>query len=497
MATQHPDNAGVPFWQSDSFVTTKEEIEEAYICFKDLGISEYNWDWEGKYVDESVVDKLLHKYYNYFRRHPLGSDNFLTFRIPNPRVEKQFRLARAYMVIITSSQLAESLGFKKPPIFETILPLTETAEEIFDIQEAFKQLVSIDHRLLKMHESIQNIEIIPLFEQVEKMMHSDDILRKYILMLKDQYGFLPSYIRPYCARSDPALNSGLVPTVLAVKVALSKYRKLEEELGVRLYPMLGTGSLPFRGGLAPDNIDYILEQYKGVRTFTLQSAFRYDYPKNQVKKAVERLTIELPKAKAKVIPSNMFKKIEKLIPFFEIPYRRSIENLAPIINALSSDFPRRRERLQHIGIWGYTRGVGKVKLPRAIPFTGALYSLGIPPEIIGTGRGIKIAQKEGIWKEIAPLYPHLGEDLEKAGCFLNKENIKLLAKNMPGCYDLTTDIKYIEDEFHIELGPKSSLHKDHYKTSQKVYKNLSASRRNNKNIPKLITYAGILRKSLG
>ncbi|OGG15132.1 phosphoenolpyruvate carboxylase [Candidatus Gottesmanbacteria bacterium RIFCSPHIGHO2_01_FULL_39_10] len=493
MATQHPDNAGRPFWQKDSFVTTREEIEEAYVCFKDLGITEYNWDWEGKYVDESVVDKLLHKYYNYFKRHSLGEDNFLTFRIPNPRVEKQFRLARAFMVIVTSSQLAESLGFKKPPIFETILPLTETAEEVFDIQEAFKQLVSIDHRLLKMQESIQNIEIIPLFEQVEKMMHSDDLLRKYVRMLKEQYGFLPSYIRPYCARSDPALNSGLVPTVLAVKVALSKYRKLEQELGVRLYPMVGTGSLSFRGGLAPDNIDYILDEYAGVRTFTVQSAFRYDYPKSQVKKAVERLTKELPKAKAKVMPDNIYKKIEEIIPFFEISYRKSIENLAPIINAMSADFPRRRERLQHIGIWGYSRGVGKVKLPRAIPFTGALYSLGIPPEIISTGRGIKKAKKEGIWQDIAPLYPHLIDDLEKAGCFLNKENVNLLAKEIPGCYDLNEDIKSIEEEFHIELGPKSASHKDHYKTAQKVYKNL----KNKKNISQLITYAGILRKSLG
>lgn len=61
MATQHPDNAAKPYWNSRAFVSTNAEIKECYLCFSDLGIDEYNWDWEGKFVDESVVDRLLHK----------------------------------------------------------------------------------------------------------------------------------------------------------------------------------------------------------------------------------------------------------------------------------------------------------------------------------------------------------------------------------------------------------------------------------------------------
>ena len=176
MATQHPDNAGKPFWYGKAFVASDAEIKESYVCFARLGIDEYNWDWEGKFVDEAVVDRLLHGYHAYFTKKPLGKEKFLTFRIPNPRVEKQFRLARAFMVIITSSQLAKTLGFSYHPIFETILPLTETAEEILDIQEAFRKLVSLEHRLLKMEESIKHIEIIPLFEQVRKLLDSQDLL---------------------------------------------------------------------------------------------------------------------------------------------------------------------------------------------------------------------------------------------------------------------------------------------------------------------------------
>ena len=51
MATQHPDNAGKPYWHSKSFISTDAELKECYLCFSDLGIDEYNWDWEGKFCE--------------------------------------------------------------------------------------------------------------------------------------------------------------------------------------------------------------------------------------------------------------------------------------------------------------------------------------------------------------------------------------------------------------------------------------------------------------
>lgn len=493
MATQHPDNAGIPYWSSRAFVSTAKEVEECHLCFSDLGIDEYNWDWEGKFVDEAVIDRLLHRYYQYFKKHPLGKDKFLTFRIPNPRVEKQFRLARAFMVVITSSQLAASLGFVDSPIFETILPLTETAEEIIEIQKAFRDLVSVDHRLLQMEDSIKQIEIIPLFEQVDKIINSANLIRRYLKIHKKTFGFMPSYLRPYCARSDPALNSGLLPTMLALKVALSSYLELEKEIGVILYPMLGTGTLPFRGGLSPDRIEKGIEEYAGVATLIIQSAFRYDFPHSLVKKAIAKIKNELSKKMAKKISKSQIKIILKIIPYFEIPYRESIEKLAPLINALSSQVARRRERMQHIGLFGYSRGIGNVRLPRAIPFTASLYSLGIPPELIGTGRGIRKAKTKGFWSEISGYYLYLKEDLLTAGYFLNKENLLYLAKDNHFWYDIKEDIVCIEDELGIELGPKKPSHFEHKEISKKIYEKLS----DKKGLSQLITQAGLLRKSLG
>ena len=63
MATQHPDNAGNSPFLDKAFVSAQDEIDECYKCFSELGVHEYMWDWEGKFVDEAVIDRLYSKYY--------------------------------------------------------------------------------------------------------------------------------------------------------------------------------------------------------------------------------------------------------------------------------------------------------------------------------------------------------------------------------------------------------------------------------------------------
>ena len=92
--------------------------------FDELKCTEYMWDWEGKFVDEAVVEKLFQKYFKYFKRHALGKDVFLTFRIPNTDEESGYRLARAFMAMLTADDLAHEIGMHVPPIFEVILPMT-------------------------------------------------------------------------------------------------------------------------------------------------------------------------------------------------------------------------------------------------------------------------------------------------------------------------------------------------------------------------------------
>ncbi len=84
-----------------------------------------------------------------------------------------------------------------------------------------------------------------------------------------------------------------------------------------------------------------------------------------------------------------------------------------MINSIAELLPQQRDRLMHKGSCGYSRSapdisglvrlchkdIGKeletgmpaenLHLPRAIKFAGALYSIGLPPEFIGTGTALE------------------------------------------------------------------------------------------------------------
>ena len=494
MISQHPDNANKPYWHSDEFVSTQEETHECFMSFSDLGVSEYKWDWEGKFVDESVIERLFGKHFGYFKEFPLGKEKFLTFRLPNPKVETEFRMGRAFMGILGAANLAKKVGLHDPPLFEVILPMTETAEEMIAIQEAFSEIALLKHHLYNLKNNIlKHINIIPLFEQVEVIMTSDKILQDYLELHKKTFGFAPIYMRPYLARSDPALNSGLVPTVLAIKIALSHYLKFEKKTGVKLYPIIGSASLPFRGGLTPQTVLAFCQEYQGVRTALIQSAFRYDFDTEKVRKAIKQLDEILPRGQAIPISEKEEKTIREFIPFFESLYRQVIEEGAPIINEIAAQLPKRRERVQHIGLFGYSRGMGKVKLPRAIGFTGALYSLGVPPELIGTGRGIRHLINSGNIHLLEKYYLGLKSDLKRAGGFLYKDGLKKLAQNSFAWQSVLEDVYEIEHYLGIKLGPQTKEEKKHCAIVKIVHKKLEAKQSVEKYLSELATH----RKSIG
>ena len=66
MATQHPDNACPAYFNGKRFMSAQDEIEECYRCFSELDVDEYMWDWEGKFVDEAVMDRLYNQYHDFF-----------------------------------------------------------------------------------------------------------------------------------------------------------------------------------------------------------------------------------------------------------------------------------------------------------------------------------------------------------------------------------------------------------------------------------------------
>ena len=282
MSTQHPDHANAPFWHDKAFINTSNEAKETFVAFSELGITEYKWDWEGKLVDESVLERLFGEHFEFFKKNPLGQEKFITFRLPNPKIETEFRIGRAFMNLASAASTAKYFGLPTPPLFEVILPMTDNAEELFALNEAYVQIHKLSHPLYRLENILTNLRVIPLFEDVETILNSDKIIERYLSLYKNKFKKLPPYFRPYVARSDPALNFGMIPTVLAIKVALYKYKKLSEKMKIPFYPIIGAAVLPFRGGIDPVHIKKFVSEYNGIRTTTIQSAFHYDFDKKVV-----------------------------------------------------------------------------------------------------------------------------------------------------------------------------------------------------------------------
>lgn len=496
MATQHPDNASIPYWHKTEFISTTDEVEECYRSFCDMGCDEYMWDWEGKFVDEAVMDRLFHQYYDYFKINHLGLNKFLTFRIPNIWEEPGFRLARAFMAIITGTDAAGELGFSPAPVFEVILPMTDNAEKLIHIQEQYYKTVRLTCQVFSTRLSGPvEINVIPLIEGSGALIKSRSILLEYIDRFEKRFNHKVEYIRPFIARSDPALNSGMVPAVIAAKGAISEYYKFQNETGVSVYPIIGAGSLQFRGGLSPDAIENFMNEYAGVRTVTVQSAFRYDFNREVSTAAIKLLKRDISLKSPRIFSDSEMNDILEFDGIFRKPYCSTIERLASTINDISRHVPSHRERIQHTGLFGYSRGIkdSNIRLPRAISFTAAFYSLGIPPELIGTGRGIHDADKRGMLSKLESIYPNIKNDLKRAGCFLNKENLRMLAAADETWKDIITDVGILEDYIGSSFVPTCTdhfIHRNHVSNILHMWREGREFRRE-------ILSAGVIRKSLG
>jgi len=490
MGTQHPDNACVPFWGDSAFIESRDETKEVFENFFTLGCDEYMWDWEGKFADEAMIERLLSTYMDNFKKSQIGRDKFITIRIPNVWEERTFKLARAYMSVLSAAEFAKSFELTSPPVFEFILPMTTSASQLTHIQDTFQKTAKLHETIFgKSDFGMGYIHVIPIFESVEEISSCSKILKKFIATTREK----PSYMRVFVARSDPALNAGFVPAMLAVRLGLSEIFSAEKETGVKMYPIVGTGSLPFRGGINPENIKNSLPQYKGAKTITIQSAFRYDYPLEQVKSAFEYIKKELKKDSHEILDKKSANALKVLMKIFKGFYRDTIEKFAPQINEMSKFIPSRRERVQHIGLLGYSRGVGETKLPRAIQFTAVCYSLGIPPEFIGTGRGLAEAKKHGLMDVLKSHFPTLIWELKHAGKFVNKENLDKFSKKYAWAKDIIKDIRLCEEILQIETGPQ----KDHHYLHRNLTSNIAVKWDLKMDFQKDIVEAAVLRKSLG
>ncbi len=452
MSTQHPDNVQVPFFADHPVLQGEAEIKEAYYAYSHLGCTEQMWDYEGKEVDNFVVKKLLTRYEHFFRKHRLGEELFLTLRVPNPRVER----AEAKVLLETLESIPRSYDVARlfygedcpAPIFEVILPMTTSAEELNRVYHYYREFVGGKERQRCFDITVgkwvgdfrpERINVIPLIEDREHLLSADHIVERY---LRDKE---TSYQRVFLARSDPALNYGLVSAVLLVKIALARLGRLERRNGVELLPILGVGSAPFRGNFSPRRTKETLAEYPSVQTFTIQSAFKYDHPEEEVREAIRRLNETQRGRPEEVDEGRCLEIIDKV----SARYAACVREVAPLVNRLACYVPQRRARKLHVGLFGYSRELDghDVRLPRAIRFCAAMYSLGIPPEILG----LSALNREDL-AFLRGSYRKFDRDLRDALRYLNVDNLRFLPPSLRTEVETALEVFTPEfDEGHREI----------------------------------------------
>jgi len=419
MSTQHPDNVNSPFFSDSEVLAGDTEIKETYYVFSHLGIREQMWDCEGKEVDSHVVEKLLSRYPKFFSENELGSDCYLTLRVPNPAVEKTQGkiLLETLESIPRNFDIASASGASAAPIWEVILPMCTSSSELQKVYDYYRKVVVGKKSIVVGGATVsewvgrfapEEISLIPLVEDRKSLAEADKIVGGY-LEGKDF-----EYQRVFLARSDPALNYGSLSAVLLNKLCLQRLHLLEKKASVEILPIIGVGSAPFRGNLKPTNTKNCLREYPSVQTFTLQSSFKYDYPESVVKQGVQELS-EAGRSHPLFVDEAAANKI---IGKASEQYRKEVALLSGLIQTLSRYTPARRARRLHIGLFGYSRQLAGISLPRAIPFCSALYSIGLPPELLGLSA---LSEKE--LDEVRTMYVAFDEDVSDSTQYLCRENL--------------------------------------------------------------------------
>lgn len=450
MSTQHPDNITTPFFSDSDVLAGEAEVKEAFFVFSQLGCTEQMWDSEGKEADNQVVEKLLSRHLEFFRKSRLGDELSLTYRVPNPSVEKAQGkiLLETLHSIPRAYDVARMAGIDCPPIFEVIIPMTTSHLELERVRNYYEQIIigQKGTRLGKEKISVKDwlgdfqpetINVIPLLENMEAISNCDSIVGKYI------EGKDLEYQRVFLARSDPALNYGSASAVLLSKIALQRLGALEEKSGTQILPMIGVGGAPFRGNFTPNNVNNCGEEYPSIQTYTVQSSFKYDHPFRDVVNAVDMLNHMHRRPPLQIDEGRALALIRKMVKVYE----SQLKDVADLINGVASFVPGKRARKLHVGLFGYSRSMKGIKLPRAIKFCAAFYSIGVPPELLGLGA---LSEKE--FDELHSLYTKIDEDLRDSAKFINKTNLgRMPASVRDGVSKVLGWIDYEPDEDYAEL----------------------------------------------
>ena len=471
MATQHADSAS-------THIPVREEVDEAIGSFKKDGFNcdEYLVDYMGKLTPYHQIGQIVKKIHEETDFVP-GVDVFVTPRMVSSFSEEPFRQLMTMLAIVEGINYCFH-NFKEQGIIEAVQAATTTTEDLGNCKMRCEDLLRVAGKHLRIKTEEMGVRIIPLFGGIAEHLTMEQMLN---LFIKDVN--IKDYARIFVGKSEAALLYGHLASVLSCKIALGSCKRIEDKTGVEIYPILGCGALPFRGHLAPENVNNFLKEYTGVRTYTIQSGLRYDHGAEKTKALIERLRESVGKPPME-FEEDELQELERMIFIFAKNYLLELSEIAEKISIISSYIPDQRERLLNVEEVAYYRELRNVESilrlcpdpdvkrsimgyayaafhrpPRWVNFVASAYTCGLPPEFIGFGTALKEIKEtmraESVDRLLEEIYPSIEADVRFSSKFLDRDpdHNMLLTRRLHDSIQVLDDFMDLEqpDERYIIL----------------------------------------------
>ncbi|MEM0483386.1 MAG: phosphoenolpyruvate carboxylase [Pyrobaculum sp.] len=313
-----------------------------------------------------------------------------------------------------------------------VLPMVEDLDTVLLVMRMLRKKVQAYREETGLE--VSDIEVIPLIEDAYAQLKFESLLAEILKEKREES------IRLFLGKSDSAVKNGHVASALAIAHVLSRVRKFEEETGVRVYPILGMGSPPFRGALNNYALAHLeVFQYAGYSTATIQSAVRYDdYVK--VRDSILNACCTTPRK---------VEGVEELIGEAATSYKALIAKYVDKVVEMARLVPSTRDRVswKAYGRQLLTEG-GAVHMPRAIVYTATWYALGLPPIYLDAPFIVKLAREDKLDRLLKAL-PTLRKEWEYDSEFFDGATVsKYLGDEL---------VKVVKEAFdYLDISPRKS-----------------------------------------
>lgn len=476
MATQDPDSA-------TAYISFDKEMDETVECLSSredggFGIEEFVIDFAGKLTPFQHIEEIVQKI-GEIGLTPSFNVN-ITPSVPSGSYEFGFRRMAIFQKIIEINYILRN-ETNGGAIYEAIHPLTESPKELTRIEMNFNILKNYILETIDPTAKLKDVQIIPFIKDLTSLLKISNIISEYFKAYPSMLAPL-DYLRVFLGRSDTALFTGLVPSTLASKIAISDLAIISEELNTPIFPILNAGYLPFRGFVNPSNLNSILNEYSGIKTIAIPTSLRNDIDRKETQKMVVLLKDRLPTQKVKTFSKREKNEIINIIGLFtekyletvcEIFFNSRIFELIPSrrekqVAPQNSEIKKNQLLIKNLAELCTDNKVAKSLLKlenlkfesylEVIPFTATLYSIGLPPELIGTGRGLNAVSEwrsESLERLLETYYSSLKDSLDFASRFICIDAFeKVLPKKV--CELVREDIKQIKEFIDVDINPDTS-----------------------------------------